>query len=302
MNLETYGKLLSTEVRGKASRLLVAWEGLLGEIPSSAAEAADRNAKTEKVAAESRAMGSIGLVAVASRNGSGSGGREDALRGTGLVWEACDAITTLGEKGLVWAAEIKMAEWKELVGDAIEELGGWLEGADDDANEEGSNGLDALGDRLEATGLETLSSSLSSLEDLGAKPTREIRPAAEKSVKLLKHMALLYPPIIKRRIRRITNITASSKAEELPSPESLGRLNGMLELGKRMTEGADALAESLYESNKEEAKEKMVDLTDLAKRGTETMGKTWDGNEDEFTVWLGKWSKMLEEMTAEQRT
>ena len=298
---DTYGKFLSTEVRGRISRLLVAWEGLLAEIPSSALEASNRNAKTERLAAESNANGSLGLVTGASRGGGGTGGKVDALRGTGLVWEACDALTTLGEKGLVWVAEKKMGEWKGLASDAIAELEEWLEGANEE-DEGGGDGLDALRDRLEASGLESLSSSLSSLEDLGAKPTGEIRPLAKKSIKLLNHLALLYPPLIKRRIRRIRNVTASLEVEELPSQEVLARLHGMLELGRKVTEEADSLAESLYEGNQEEAKDKMTELVDLAKSETKMMEKTWDGKEDEFTAWLGKWSVMLEEIAAERPT
>ena len=296
---ETYGKFLSAELRGRVSRLLVAWEGLLAEVPSSASEAADRNATAEKLAAESSANGSLGLITGVSRGGGGTGGKEDALRGTGLVWEACDALTTLGEKGLVWIAEKKMAERKGLAGDAIVELEEWLEGADEE-DEGGGDGLDALGDRLEASGLESLSSSTSSLEELGGKPTHEIRPIARKSVKVLNHLALLYPPLIKRRIRRIRNITASSEMEELPSPEVLARLHRMLELGRKVTDGADSLAESLYEGNQEEAKEKWTELVDLAKSEANVMGKTWDGNEDEFTAWLGKWSVMMDDIVAEK--
>ena len=212
------------------------------------------------------------------------GRKEDVLRRAGVVWEACGRVKDVGEKGVIELAEKKMEGWCELMKDAVLELEHWMEDGGDEEDED-SGGED--GDEDD--------------ELIGAKQkvlSPKMRAIALRVIASLKLLVMLFPPLVKRRIKRFPEVLGQTKFEDLPSHEQFTVLEDIVALGEALSNGADELAEALY-TEEEEGKVlgKLEGLKDEARKCLDRSRLSWaHGKEDEFTAWYGKFLVRLDEV------
>jgi hypothetical protein len=281
---EKYGLFTYNWLRNSSIALLSALEKLLEEIPTTAA------AQDE-------------LVKLGKGN---SKSQQDAFKGTGVVWSTCDEFVALGKGGIGDAAAQKMQGWRELLNDAIEELVDWIETkpeADED-DEELSNELKrtSIKDKEKASSVQGLnsrpSSPNSSTDSLGFHLSPEIIPVAKHSIALLKHVQLLFPPIIKRRLKRFPDFKAQTEPNSIPPINQLQRLDKISQAGEKLSHYVDDVAGSLYENEEDEVQKYSTQLLETARTLIEDATLAWDGGDDEFTKWVPQWTKKLAELEA----
>lgn len=198
----------------------------------------------------------------------------DTLQYTGQLWESCDFMINLAEKGLTCYAAVKVTAYKELVEDALEELEGW-------ANEVSHDGEDSFG------GAPAILVPL--MNDMSRAYVRNV-------VKKLKLIALLYPPLLKRRIRRFPEINGSTSPEELPSSKQVADLDTLIAYTQLFQEETDIIAETFYTVGVgKEADIRVGIIIDYAEKALAIVAKSWDGGHDEFTTWSEKWLVKIRE-------
>ena len=228
--------------------------------------------------------------------------RHDTLQYTGQIWESCDFLIDLAkpENGLGQAAANDVMKWKELINDAVAELKEWQEhGADilDDGLSEGSNGSADVAEKLERTRLSTDSADPSRS---AASESARLELATE-AVDLLKLIKMLYPPLMKRRVRKFPLLVGQTKPESFPMSGALDRLDNILCFAKRATELTDSVAEALYIDDADAVKMELQELTSIARQCIDCASQDWHSKNDEFTVWSRQWLTRLDELPFSRR-
>ena len=197
----------------------------------------------------------------------------DTLQYTGQLWESCDFMINLAEKGLTSYAAVKVTEYKELVDDALEELEEWM-------NEVPADDKDSFG----IPGM-----SVPKMNDAA-------RAYVKNVLKKLKLIGMLYPPFLKRRVRKFPKINGSTTPEQLPSSKQVADLDTLIAYTQMFQEETDCIAETLYMSGMgKEADIRVGIIIEYAKKALATVSKNWDGENDEFTAWSEKWLVKINE-------
>ncbi|MCJ1361379.1 hypothetical protein MMC16_000478 [Acarospora aff. strigata] len=246
------GKILSNAIRSNIRRLFTQTKDLFGEIPLRESD----------------------LDAV-SRSARGT------LASTGVVWETCDILIGTGGSGLAGLVVQQAQEYKNLLQDAITELKDWREG--------GQATEPDFSDDFEDSGLEE-----DPLNFAEAMPEDDplLRAQVETAVKTLQHVHLIYPPIIKRRLKRFpaTPPTPTLHRQGKPRLEVLDEVMGSLKL---IPEEVDELAAACYQQNREDIKSQLASVRKLAVKTMEVLSLNWEDEPDEFTSWSKKWLDMM---------
>lgn len=265
-----FGKFARNELQSKVSRLLGVYKNLLDEIPTTA------EAQQSKIAA-SRTK---------SSGNHRSTDQRAALRGTGLVWEICDEIVSFSEQGLGIMASKKMTSYRELYNDATEEIAKWLH-ADQSSDhvEEHLNDL-SLGDT---------DSDSTFIVSFSSHPTKETIPIAEWALDVLHLIALLYLPLIKRRIQRFPECNKKTALVTVPTKD-IPKLDLVLDAGKSWSEQIDLIAEALFENDAESAIIQVDRLIESTEESVKVTKAAWDGSEDKFSAWIDQWKKRMSEV------
>jgi hypothetical protein len=205
------------------------------------------------------------------------------MSATGVVWEACDALLKLCADGIVGLVVKKAQELRAVLLDAIEELKEWGEDVEDDDDEaEGSGGEDE--------------DDIFGAENKLGKDDKELKELVDTSVKKLKMVGMLYQALVKRRLKTYPATstlepTATTNGTTANPSSTLDELMGIL---KTIPETVDDIAGAFYDLNEEEAKQTLDKCCDEAKTTIELVSKSWQGTDDEFTTWSGKWLSALD--------
>ena len=235
------------------------------------------------------------------------GYRDKILKSTGQVMEFTKEMDVISTSGLTKLATSYASNWSDLVSDAVSELEEWLQTSDEDADEKEDDIFGASSSHCPPN----------------------LKPLATKSLELCKAIKLLYPPIKKRRIARFPNVTSETSVDSLPSPEICERFDKLLDSCKHLSEKVDEVAEALYEAETEDddeeedddeaeysdsadangkantevetknenlVRKRMRELKALSKEVLDAVRLNWEGQEDEFTTWSGKWMVKLDEI------
>ncbi|KAF2500420.1 hypothetical protein BU16DRAFT_547281 [Lophium mytilinum] len=209
--------------------------------------------------------------------------RAAVLAATGVVWECCEAVEVVVADGVVGTVVRKAQEWRGVLVDAVNELKEWGEEEDDDEEEEGV-GSDGDEDDLFGAG-----------NKLG-KGDSEMRRLLERSVKKLRMVGVVYQALVKRRLRTfpVTAPTSASKASkegevEVVEKSNMQTLDQLMALLKGIPETVDELASAFYDLDAEEAGKLLEKVCGDAVKAIQIVEKSWDGKEDEFSAWAGKW-------------
>ncbi|KAF4546702.1 hypothetical protein BFW01_g2972 [Lasiodiplodia theobromae] len=200
------------------------------------------------------------------------GGR-DALSSTGLVWEACDALIEVKDKGMVGVVVGKVEGWRATLLDAVEELKEWGEEGEDDDDEDD---LDDSGD--EGDSVEDM---FSGGDKLG-KGNEELRAQLEASLKKAKTITVLYQALVKRRLKTYPGGDASVET-----------LDKLLDILQSIPDSVDEMASAYYDLDGEAAKKVFAKISADAVRASELVKQSWDGKDDEFTAWAAKFQDAI---------
>ena len=213
--------------------------------------------------------------------------RRDTLPSTGVVWECCDSLIVLARDGLVALVIRKAEEFHALLQDAISELEEWDPDAESDINDSDDDEEIAISEATVATN-PTLTTSMRGLDISPTIPTR--------AVAHLRLIRLLYPAIIKRRLRRFPPIGVSSVPSSLPLPHQLQTLDTLIEHTRYFSEEADEIAGVLYAHDTTQVESKLSGLRERARECLGGVRLGWEGEEDGFTVWSEKWKDRMGEL------
>lgn len=214
---------------------------------------------------------------------------KDTLASTGVLWEECDKMTSLASNGLVALAVERVEEYHSLLKDAIAELEDW------DPDEDTESDSDSLNSRKEnmASTLPANVSLDSSLEKVSLSPFAALR---KQSLATLRIIRLLYPALVKRRIKTFPNINSVIRFDVLPTVLRIQCLDKLVQCTKEFTEEADEIAGALYAGDEAEVVRRLTALRLMAEECVMAVSRSWAGVEDEFTAWAGKWRARLEEV------
>lgn len=227
------------------------------------------------------------------------GSREEILKATGQVWQVCDRINKVAGSGIVGLAVEKVDAFHALVKDAVEEIEGW----DPDEEEESLFGSDSsdLNQMGAANANGATNGEKHGAEDEPEPPAldglqiKDMHVLKDRAVKVLKLIRMLYPALRKRRVSTFVHFDRSSDVESLPSQAKVETLDHILGCLKQFSEAIDEVAGSLYGGEAGEVDDKLETLKNTAEQCVGKVRLDWDGREDEFSIWSGKWIERVKE-------
>ncbi|KAL8765335.1 MAG: hypothetical protein Q9209_007562 [Squamulea sp. 1 TL-2023] len=298
-SLEAYGNTTYNEVRNSLRNLVTAVHRLADDIESMAelAEAgadADANEEREDIV----------------------GKREDILQVTGQVWNVCDRMIAIANKGIIGVAIDKVKEWEALIKDAIDEIEEWDPDAEDDFNMDGNSDSEVGGSRqvmkekedgtnsIKTNGVKHQGNDIKHQSNkqppsLDSLQITDIHSAKTKALKLLKLIKMLYPALRKRRISTFPPFTRTSSTESLQPRSQVAQFSNMVQFCDDFSTATDDLADALYDGTVSLVQGKMKLMTTMAARCIDGVRKGWDGEEDEFSAWSEKWIARVKEVAVE---
>ncbi|KAF2803806.1 uncharacterized protein BDZ99DRAFT_399126 [Mytilinidion resinicola] len=274
------GSTVHSAARLAVRRVLAAWSELLALVGRVAERA--QHGTTD---AQDRKSGKFD-------KGVQEADRAAVLAATGVVWECCEAVERVVADGIVGTVVRRAEEWRGVLVDAVQELKEWgeegeEEGVGSDGEEEGFGDEDdffGAGNKL-------------------GKGDSEVRRLLERSVKKLRMVGLVYQALVKRRLRTFPVPKASSTGKALKEGETeaevvaernMQTLDQIMALLKGIPETVDELASAFYDLDAEEVGKLLEKVCGDAIRATQIVEKSWEGKEDEFSAWAGKWRGSFE--------
>ena len=213
--------------------------------------------------------------AIADGNGKNST-RRDTLASTGAVWEACDALIELEELDVGGVALQRAKQYQALIKDALGELKEWrdesMKEEDDDEDE----------DEVEQNQEEDIFGAIGNLP----RDRPELLLALDDALAKIRRVEILYTALSKRRVAKFTKAEARIHVHVQTMDKLLSGLQSM-------SEHTDELAGAFYSLDEEAIEENKKELVEEARRTIKLVDRSWDGGEDEFTSWSGKWLEVM---------
>ncbi|KAF2724971.1 hypothetical protein K431DRAFT_281447 [Polychaeton citri CBS 116435] len=214
--------------------------------------------------------------------------RRDSLASTGVVWESCDSLIELEQLGIGGLAVQKAEQFRDTIKDAITELQEWADG--EDPENEGQR--DALLDSDD----EGVDGDNDSLEDIfnAANSMPKDRPELRKLVtgaqEKLKKIVLLYTALVKRRLLPFKVVPSSTVGVK---QDGVAKLDNIMAGLKMLPHLIDDLISQFYELEEQEVRTALETCVQRARDTVAIAVLTYDGKEDEFTKWCGKWNEAI---------
>lgn len=97
----------------------------------------------------------------------------------------------------------------------------------------------------------------------------------------------------------------NTREEDLPTTEQAEKMDELIQYCELFTNEADEIAGILYEADEvtgllydekeEEVMKRLGAMKDSARKCLDRVKDRWEGGEDEFSVWVGKWLLRLDE-------
>ncbi|KAK6501153.1 hypothetical protein TWF481_009001 [Arthrobotrys musiformis] len=236
----------------------------------------------------------------------GAGGNDPTkspYTSTGQIWFSADNLLAISQKHLIGLVESKLqshadmlndciAEFKEWVTDAAEELDGEDSGFDEDESQSSSIHADlGLDDDDDFFGIEGKEKP---------KVTKEVLAIAEATQKKLKLTSILYTAVMKRRVKdpatRLGGVfstkakgTEDGKEYSVEKEKDIDRLERIVEISKKLVEKADDLAAGFYDGdNTDDITELRSDFVETAAELAKACQLGGDGTDDAPSAWFGK--------------
>lgn len=207
-------------------------------------------------------------------------GDRDTLAVTGLLWETCDSMAKVASTGLSALAIEKLDTYHSLLKDAIAELEEWdpNEDTDTDSNPDSDYPM------IPSSSSTTRPSQIPYLLTL--------------TLRLLRHIRLVYPGLRKRRIRPFPPLALPSDSTPTspPTPSQIHSLDALLTSLGAFSSEADEIAGALYAGDEKEVLRRLKSLREQAYACIHDVINDWKGAKDEFSTWAQKWLEITRGM------
>jgi len=207
--------------------------------------------------------------------------KQEVLSATGVVWEGCDRLVKTIDEGVVGLVVKRAEEWRSVLLDAVQELKEWGE----DIDEEESDGDEGVGSGDEQDEFADEDDIFGAANKLG-KGDKELKEVLDRSVMRLKMVGVLYQALIKRRLKTFPQKDGKS--------DLMGVLEQLMRVLKAIPESVDELASAFYDLDETEARKVVERCCEEAKEAVGLVRQGWNGSDDEFTAWSGKWIAALD--------
>lgn len=236
-----------------------------------------------------------GKVLAGEKEGFGASGK-GSIASTGILWAACDKVTSLANGGVGGFFVEKMNEWKDTLKDIMEEMKEWGDEEPDDEDEDeddddDEDGVNDLADQVGSTHISTqniIDDLMNSHRSIPASDPDRIRPRLESSLRRLRLVILLYQAITKRRMKKLPPFPQSDAGAKVPR-----RLDELAALLQKLPDSFGDLACAFYELRPREIDDAMDQCFLDAFAVSELLSEGWDGSRDEFTEWTDKFQKEI---------
>ncbi|GAB0136779.1 hypothetical protein EsDP_00005070 [Epichloe bromicola] len=239
-----------------------------------------------------------GKVLSGSRRGGFAAGEKGSLPATGLLWSACDEVIALSRLGVGGIVAEKIQQWRDVLGDIMDELKEWgaEEPDEDEEDEDEEDGVNHLSDPdpdpdLQLNTASSLSTAQAMLDQImdsqhtipRSDPDR-IRPRLETCLQRLRLTILLYQALTKRRLKKLPPLPQEpGSGSDIPP-----RLDEMANALGALPDMFGDLACAFYELQPEEI-DKVMDQCFLdAFAASDLFVRDWDGETDAFSDWVVK--------------
>ncbi|OQD68518.1 hypothetical protein PENDEC_c034G01530 [Penicillium decumbens] len=201
---------------------------------------------------------------------------------TGRVWDACDSVVEVAEKGVVGFVMHRVEQWRDLVRDALQEIEDWDPEEEDDffddlgeGNDDGDDGEDDSGSEEE---------------------TAALKEQKKNTLRFLKPIAQVYPSIVTHRLKNVGEAPLSSSA-------GVAKLEALMLNLQSIPEQVDEAAGALYEANMTKSAKFLKGTQKNAAQAVELVALPWDaagtGKQvtDKFSIWSSAWFKVMDEVS-----
>ncbi|KAJ5580084.1 uncharacterized protein N7459_006069 [Penicillium hispanicum] len=206
---------------------------------------------------------------------------------TGRVWDACDAVADVANKGVVGFVMRRVEEWRDLVRDAVEEIEDW-----DPEEEEDDFFDDIMGDEKDADDDHKEDDSEENDSEIAA----ALKEQKKATLRFLKPVAQIYPTIISYRLKNTGEVPLSSVS-------GVARLESLMSNLQNIPEQVDEAAGALYEDNVSKSAKFLKKTQKSATQAVHSVALLWDTAdgeqkpEDKFTIWSKTWLKVMDEVS-----
>lgn len=211
---------------------------------------------------------------------------------TAVLWSACDDVVAFAKRGFSGNLVNKVEEGRDTVRDVMEELKEWGEEVDDDDDDDDDNEEDEVKEITSGVDKAHLNSTqsaqdlvdewMSSERHIPRDDPDKIRERLEVCLRRIRLTTLLYQAVVKRRLKKLEKLP--------PSPETgiAARVDEIMARLKKVPDGLGNLAAAFYQLDPTEIDRLMEQCFGEAVEVSEMLAKGWEGQEDEFTEWAGK--------------
>lgn len=217
--------------------------------------------------------------------GTGSTTGKGSLASTGVVWQSCDNLIELKKLGIPGLLVQKAEQYRDTLKDALEELREWGEETSDDEDEvafesDEDNPAQAAVDDM-----------FGSQKHIPEDDVNKIREKLESSLRRLKLLTLMYQAIVKRRFKTLPSLSHLPLPQKPAArPEDSLRiiqcLDEVMSLLKNIPNIVDELASAFYEIDAADIEKRMDECFSAGSDVVELLVLNWEGQKDEFTVWV----------------
>lgn len=228
-------------------------------------------------------------VADASAQRSEAGEKDEAMTDSekdtvtvaaGRVWEACDVLTSMAERGVIGFVVFKVEQWRDLIKDAVGEIEEWDPQEDDEFFD------DLMGDDADSNNEDEDDSDDEDAEDKAQQEERK-----KSTLRFLKPVLQIYPAIITNRLKKEK---VGDKA--LSSKDGIQKLEKVMEYLGRIPDLVDEVAGALYEDDEVRFSDFLKKVKKDAEGVVTLLSLTWGEEEDKFTVWSRTWGRVMGEV------
>ncbi|KAJ5860783.1 Armadillo-like helical [Penicillium soppii] len=201
---------------------------------------------------------------------------------TGRVWDACDVVTDVANKGVVGFVMRRVEQWRDLVRDAVEEIEDWDPEDDDD---------DDFMDEL--IGEDEKDEKDEDSED-DEEETAALHEHKKSTLRFLKPVAQVYPAILNNRLK-------NAGTAPLDSSANVKTLEALMQNLQAISEHVDEAAGGLYEAKFERSAEYLQKTKKCAEEAVNLVISPWgaadDAPADKFITWSKTWLKVIDEVS-----
>lgn len=214
--------------------------------------------------------------------------KDAVTRATGRVWDACDAVVDVANKGVVGFVMRRVEEWRDLVRDAVEEIEDW------DPEEEGDEFFDEImGDKGDDGDEDD---KVDDSEDDDDQSIAALKEQKKSTLRFLKPVSQVYSAIINYRLKNAGDVPLSSVS-------GVTRLESLMTSLQSIPDQVDEAAGALYEDNVSKSAKFLEETRKSATQAVQSITLPWDTSDDEqnpqdkFTVWSKTWLKVMDEVS-----